>query len=165
MGKTFALVVALVVVGVAATAGTARAGQALHVSFPVSDDSIFPAGTLGLCDFTLEESFTGTVTFTQTSTGTYVEQESIYASHTNLDTGYTLTEHTVTTTVIRAGSSTAIVAGVFWHLTTSSGQKVLVKAGVLRVDLATGEISFTPNSGFDQSFSDIVCPALGGTPA
>jgi hypothetical protein len=164
MNKIFALVVALVVVAVAATAGTARADQAFHLSFPISGDSVFTTGSI--CDFNLEESFTGRVTFTQTSTGTYVEQDSIYATHTNLDTQSSLTEHDVTTFVIPAKSSTAIVAGVFWHLTTSTGQVVLVKAGMIRIDLATGEmISFTPNSGFDESFAQTICPALGGAPA
>src|SRR5437764_7817688 len=164
MSKIFALVVAFVVVGVAATAGTARAGQALHVSFPISGDQVFPAGTA--CDFNEEDSFTGRVTFTATSTGTFVQEVSIYVTHTNLDTGYTLTEHDLGNTIVPEGSSTGILAGIWWHLTTSSGQTVLVKAGMARFDLETGQIiSFTPNSAFDQSAADLICPALGGAPA
>jgi hypothetical protein len=165
MRRTLAAVVAIVVVvGMAATAGTARAQRATHISFPISGDEVFPAGTI--CDFNLDEPFTGTVTFTATSNGTYVEQDSIYATHVNLDTGYTLTEHDAVNTVIPAGSSDGILAGIFWHLTTSSGQSVLVKAGMATFDLATGEIiSFTPNSSFDQSAADLLCPALGGNPA
>jgi hypothetical protein len=165
MRRTLAAAVALVVVvGMAATAGTARGGQATHISFPISGDQLFPAGTI--CDFNLEESFTGTVTFTLAPNGTYVEQDSIYATHINLGTGYTLTEHDAVNTVIRAGSSDGLLAGIYWHLTTSSGQTVLVKAGMGVFDLATGEIiSFTPNSALDQSGADVLCPALGGNPA
>jgi hypothetical protein len=165
MRSTFATVVAvLMVVGIAATAGSARAGQALHQSFPISGDEVFPAGTL--CDFDLDESFTGTVTFTAAPNGTYVEQDSIYATHVNLDTGYTLTEHDAVKTVIPAGSSTGLLAGIFWHLTSSSGRSVLVKAGSGVFDLATGEmLSFTPNSSLGEAGADLLCPALGGSPA
>jgi hypothetical protein len=41
----------------------------------------------------------------------------------------------------------------------------LVKAGEATLDAATGQlISFT-NSGFDQTLAQIICPALGGSPA
>jgi len=43
---------------------------------------------------------------------------------------------------------------------------VLVKARQAILDTATGNvISFTPNSGFDQTYAQIICPALGGSPA
>ena len=58
------------------------------------------------------------------------------------------------------------MAGIFWHLRDASGNKVLVKAGEETFDINTGElISFTPNGGFDQTFAQILCPALGGSPA
>lgn len=154
-------------VGVAvalAVAGGASGGRAIHMSFPISGDQVFPAGSL--CDFNEEESFTGTITFTAAPNGGYVEQDNFYVTHTNLDTGYALTEHDLVNTVIQAGGDTVIQAGVFFHLRGPSGNNVLVKAGKVVFDSATGElVSFTPNSGFDQSGADIVCTELGGAPA
>ena len=164
MRRTLAVIVAGVVVALAATTGATAAGPALHQSFPISADDVFPAGTS--CDFNEEDSFTGTLTFTAAPNGTFVQQLSIDVTHTNLDTGYTLTEHDSTTTIIPASGSTVMVAGLLWHLRDPSGKIVLVKAGRGVFDLATGEtISFTPNSSLDQSAADILCPALGGAPA
>jgi hypothetical protein len=43
---------------------------------------------------------------------------------------------------------------------------VLVRAGEVTFDASTGQlISFTPNSAGDQTFAQVVCPALGGSPA
>jgi hypothetical protein len=39
-----------------------------------------------------------------------------------------------------------------------------VKAGEVKFD-QTGVTSFTPNSGADQKYAQIICPALGGNPA
>jgi hypothetical protein len=162
--RTLAVIVIGVVVALAAATGATGAGQALHQSFPISGDDVFPAGTA--CDFNEEDSFTGTLTFTAAPNGTFVQQMSVDVTHTNLDTGYTLTEHDSTTTIIPASGSTVMVAGLFWHLRDPSGKIVLVKAGRGVFDLATGEtISFTPNSSLDQSAADVICPALGGAPA
>lgn len=162
--RVLAVAVIGVVVALAAATGATAAGQALHQSFPISGDDMFPAGTV--CDFNEEDSFTGTLTFTAAPNGTFVQQQSVDVTHTNLDTGYTLTEHDVTTTIVPANGSTFIVAGVFWHLRDPSGKIVLVKAGQGVFDLTTGEtVSFTPNSSLDQSAGDILCPALGGAPA
>ena len=148
----------------AATTARADNGAATHLSFPVSGDDVFPAGSL--CDFNEEDSFRGRVTFTAAPNGSYVEQDNLYVTHTNLDTGFTLTEHDLVNTVIPASGSTVIQAGVFFHLTDPRGKLVLVNAGKVVFDLATGElISFTPNSGFDQTGAQIVCTDLGGAPA
>jgi hypothetical protein len=164
MRRTLTIVILGVVVALAAATGATGAGKALHQSFPISGDEVFPAGTL--CDFNEEDSFTGTLTFTAAPNGTFVQQQNIYVTHTNLDTRYTLTEHDSTTTIIPASGSTVNVAGLFWHLRDPSGKIVLVKAGRGVFDLATGEtISFTPNSSLDQSAADIICSELGGAPA
>ena len=164
MRRMLAVIVIGVVVAFAAATGAAGAGPALHQSFPISGDDVSPAGTV--CDFNEEDSFTGTLTFTAAPNGEFVQQQSIYVTHTNLDTGYTLTEHDVTTTIVPASGSTGMVAGVFWHLRDPSGKIVLVGAGRLVFDLATGEtISFTPNSSLARSAAEILCPALGGAVA
>jgi hypothetical protein len=161
------MLVAVMAVGaailVAVTAGEARA-QATHVSFPISSDTVFPAGTI--CDFAYEESFAGTVTFTLAPNGLFTQVVRLDVTHTNLDTGYMLTEHDVIHDVIRAGSSDLIETGIFWHLRDSSGRTVLVKAGEAVFDLASGQlIRFTPDTGLDQTFAGTLCPLLGGSPA
>jgi hypothetical protein len=159
---------AAAVVLLAITAGTARADPAFHDKFTVSFDFKFPAGTL--CDFTYEALSTQTFIVTDsTPNGVLVVELIADNTHINVDTGYTLTEvdHTISqfpTTPF--GSSTLIQVGIFWHLRDPSGKIVLVKAGTVTLDGATGEvISFTPNSGFDKTFAETICPLLGGSPA
>jgi hypothetical protein len=59
-----------------------------------------------------------------------------------------------------------IQPGIFWHLRDASGHNVLVRAGEATFDASTGQlISFTPSSAQDQTFAQVICPALGGRPA
>jgi hypothetical protein len=97
-----------------------------------------------------------------------VVHDTQYNTHINLDTGYTLTETDEVVTQFPTtpfGSATLIEVGLFWHLRDASGNIVLVKAGTVTLDTATGEVSGTPNSGFDKTFAETICPALGGNPA
>jgi len=149
----------------ALTAGTARADPATHFTFSFSGQNVNPAGTA--CDFNEQETFTinGIVTLTpdgQRGTATFTE----YFTHTDLDTGYSLSEvdHVTATTQLVRG--TFMDVGIFFHLRDASGKNVLVKAGALTVDATTGEfLSFTPNSGWDETAGQILCPLLGGSPA
>ena len=153
-----------VALALAMTAGTASADPAFHNRFSFPGEMDFPAGTL--CDFNSNETFTVVVDFTATSNGasTTVITESI--THNNLDTGYSLTEVDHFTVESRPGSSTVIQAGIFWHLRDASGNNVLVRAGEATFDASTGQlISFTPNSAQEQTFAQVICPALGGSPA
>ena len=146
-------------------AGTAlAAGPAAHVKGSFSGENLHPAGTL--CNFTLDDMFTVDVNFTAAPNGETVTVLTLYVSHTNRDTGYSLTEVDHVNSVITPDSSGAITTGIFWHLRDASGGNVLVQAGEATLDPATGNlISFTPNSGFDQTYAQIICPALGGSPA
>jgi hypothetical protein len=164
MRQAFTSMLAAAVLTLVATAGPAEAGRATHMSSPISNDSVYPAGTI--CDFAYEQSFTGTVTFTQAPNGTFTQVVRVDVTHTNLATGYTLTEHDATHQVIQAASNDLIVTGIIWHLRSPSGKIVLVKAGRGVFDLATGElVSFTPNSSHDQDFAQTLCPLLGGAAA
>jgi hypothetical protein len=164
-----AVVVALGLLAI--VGGTARADPAAHVKFTVTFDFINPAGTL--CDFNYEAKSTQTFIITDstfaTPNGVVVVQSTQHNTHINLDTGYTLTETDEFVSqfpTIQIGSATFIQAGLFWHLRDARGNLVLVKAGTVTFDAATGEvISFTPNSGYDQTFAEIICTALGGSPA
>jgi len=146
-------------------AGTALADNPVaHIKTSFSGAILSPAGTV--CNFTLDDTFTVDVIFTAAPNGGVTQLLTEHTTHTNLDTGYSLTETDQINQVAQPVSSTAIEVGIFWHLRDASGNNVLVKAGEATVDPATGQlISFTPNSGFDQTYAQIICPALGGNPA
>jgi hypothetical protein len=147
------------------TAGTARADSATHYSASFSFTTDAPAGTL--CDFHYEGAFTIRYTLTIAPNGEdFTEQQTQYNTHTNLDTGYSLSEVDHTSFAGQVQSGRSVNTGIFWHLRDASGNNVLVNAGEATFDINTGElISFTPNSSFDQTFAQIICPALGGSPA
>ena len=148
----------------ALTAGSARADPAFHATFSESGTVLSPAGTL--CDFNEQETFTVSGIETIAPNGLDVIAWTNDATHTNLDTGYTLTEVDHFHSTQQLGTSTIMQAGVFWHLRDPSGKIVRVKAGEAIFNGSTGEfIKFTPNTGADQGFADVICPALGGNPA
>ena len=168
MRRIFLAVIAAALVVLATMAGTARAADpAIHDKFTVSDEFTVPAGTL--CDFTYHIAFTIDVNTTYVpATGMFTYMQTQYVAHTNVDTGYTLTEvdHSQNLVPVPGSGANAIQMGVFWHLRDASGKLVLVKAGQITYDAVTGElIKFTPNSSADQTFAQIICPALGGSPA
>ena len=83
-------------------------------------------------------------------------------THTNLDTGFTLTE-TDHFTVTTATDGQNKLVGIFWHLRNADGKLVVVHAGQM-VFSPTGEVlKFTPNMNPDDAA--VICPALGGHPA
>ena len=148
----------------ATAAGTAfAASSAAHIKSSFSGENLHPAGTL--CDFTLDDTFTVNVHFTAAPNGATVTDLTFYVTHTNRDTGYSLTEVDHQIIVVTPDSSGAMTTGIFWHLRDASGGNVLVKAGEATLDANGNLISFTPNSGFDQTYAQIICPALGGSPA
>lgn len=144
--------------------GAARAG-ADHYSFSYTiGPQVFPAGTL--CDFNFESTTVGFQIETDISNGLFVAHGTQHNTHTNLDTGYSLTEVDQVTSLFSFSSPTTVSTGIFWHLRDASGKNVLVKAGEATFDATTFQlISFTPNSGYDKTFAQIICPALGGSPA
>jgi hypothetical protein len=144
--------------------GTARADMGgNHFTFAYSGVNTYPAGTM--CDFNEQDMFTvdGQGIFVP-DTGWNPVHLTVNVTHTNLDSGYFLTEvdHYQSLAVINSGTGRS--AGLFWHLRDPSGNLVLVKAGELTFD-DTGITGFTPNSAADQTASQILCPLLGGNPA
>jgi hypothetical protein len=134
-----------------------------HFYFSYSGVDTFPAGTM--CDFDEQDTFAvdGQGIFVP-NTGWNPVHLTVYATHTNLDTGYSLTEVDRITALGVINSGQGSNAGLFWHLRDPSGNLVLVKAGELTFD-DTGITGFTPNSGADQTTAQILCPLLGGNPA
>ena len=122
-----------------------------------------PAGQL--CDFNYRQSFRVVDHFTvfgdPDNATRAIDHLTEYVTHTNLDTGYTLTEVDHVTETFNAGDQTLKDVGLFWHLRTPAGKVVVVHAGQTLLDLATGEfVKLTPNSAPD--LAAVVCPALGG---
>ena len=162
MRKTILVAGVAALVLLAMSAGTASADHAGHFTFSFSDQHFFPAGTQ--CDFNFQDTFTVDGNGTFNPNGTAPLNLTEYVTHTNLDTGYSLSEvdHFQSLAVINSGQG--LTAGVYWHLRDPSGKLVLVQAGHVTFD-QTGVTSFTPNSGADQTTAQILCPLLGGNPA
>ncbi len=118
-----------------------------------------PAGTF--CDFTWRAVGTGSDNVVTTPNNT-IDHVVLHITHTNLDTGFTLTETDHFTGVTAAGGQTRLV-GIFWHLRNADGKIVVVHAGQLVFSDKGELLKFTPNSGPDEAA--VICPALGGHPA
>ena len=94
--------------------------------------------------------------------GTETDHIAATVIHTNLDTGFELTEVDHFTVFTAADGQTKTV-GIIWHLRNADGQLVVVQAGQLVIS-PTGEIlKVTPDVNPDSAA--VICPALGGQPA
>ena len=147
------------VMGLALVA-TAAAASPTHETFPFSGAVTNPAGNP--CDFEYSQVFSGKDEVTSFSDGRVQVHEKVTVTHTNLDTGYALTENDqISVTFYAAGGNKAV--GVFWHLRDASGKLVVVQAGQLVYDAGNNLVKFTPHTNPD--FAAVICPALGGNPA
>jgi hypothetical protein len=119
-----------------------------------------PAGSL--CDFEYREDFSFVLTRTFFSDGRVHSHYDFTVAHTNVDTGYTLTQEDhynfLDITDVRYRN-----VGLFWHLRDPSGKLVVVHAGTIWFDSAFDIVKITPNAG--GSLAAVACPALGGNPA
>jgi hypothetical protein len=131
-----------------------------HARSTFSAEETVPAGDL--CDFTYHNEFTITINAVIFADGREIDQDVIHATHTNVDTGFTLTETDYFTVVIAADGQVKTV-GIEWHLRNADGKIVLVQAGQLVFSPEGDVLSFTPNTNPD--FAAVICPALGGQPA
>jgi hypothetical protein len=169
MNKTQQLKRLFVLVGSLAlfvlTAAASAAGPT-HFQFSVTDTEFAPAGEL--CDFDYSANFTAevnTIVFGDPNDPTrFIEHVGQVKTHTNADTGYSLSEVDHFTTQFDAGSERVKQVGIFWHLRDPSGKLVVVQAGQIVFDTSTGElVKVTSNASPD--FAAVICPALGGSPA
>ncbi len=157
-----AMLTAWTVLGVLApvTGSTAAwADGPQHVKSTFSAEETVPAGQL--CDFTYHNEFTITINAVIFADGREIDQDVIHATHTNVDTGFTLTEIDYFSDQFRAGQEK--VVGIEWHLRNADGKLVVVHAGQLVVSATDEVLKFTPN--FNPDFAAVICPALGGNPA
>jgi hypothetical protein len=167
-GRLSAKAFVMVASGVAALAYTASgtAAAPTHLTFSITDADFAPAGEL--CDFDYSAPFTAEeniIVFGDPDNPTkFIDHTTLTKTHTNLDTGYSLTEVDHFTSEFNAGTGRFEQVGIFWHLRDSSGKVVVVQAGHMVFDTSTGEIvKLTPNTNPD--FAAVICPALGGSPA
>ena len=139
-----------------ALAASAWAAGPLHEKSTFSDSFTFAAGEL--CDFNYVQTFTvvdNTLIFGDPENpDKVITQETQYVTHTNTDTGYSLSE--VDHLVLTFTSADA-------HF-KQSGKLVVQQAGQFVFNVDTGEVvKITPH--FDPDFGAVICPALGGNPA
>ena len=138
------------------TAASADGPQHVKSTFTFVDDE--PAGNV--CDFNYRNEGTASVNAVIFADGSETDHVTLHVTHTNLDTGFTLTEVDHFSAHFSAGQEKDV--GIFWHLRNADGKIVVVHAG--QMVFSDGEIvKFTPNSGPD--FAAVICPALGGQPA
>ena len=130
-----------------------------HVKSTFSFEHPQPPGAF--CDFNYGEVATvslDAIIFDSTET----DHIAATVIHTNLDTGFSLTEVDQFTVFTAADGQTKTV-GIFWHLRNADGQLVVVQSGQLVIS-PTGEIvKVTPAVNPDKAA--VICPALGGQPA
>ncbi|HEY9375836.1 MAG TPA: hypothetical protein VIQ02_01910 [Jiangellaceae bacterium] len=149
-----------------AVAPAAFADSPVHIMDEFSDVESLPAGTV--CDFNYVLTFTVTENLIifgdPADPSRSIEHVSFTITHTNLDTGYALTEKGIVTIQISAEDARQKEVGVPWHLRDSSGKLVVHHAGQLLINTDTGEVlKFTAN--LSPGFAEVICPALGGAPA
>ena len=160
--RRFALVAVGTVLGVltlaaGSTAAWADGPQHVKTTFPF-DPPPLPAGAF--CNFTYGEAATVSLNAIIFA-GSETDHIAFTDTHTNLDTGFSLTETGDFTVVTTAGQTKTV--GIFWHLRNADGKLVVVQAGQLVIS-ATGEIlKVTPDVNPDNAA--VICPALGGQPA
>jgi hypothetical protein len=127
-----------------------------HVTSTATFDFTVPAGAV--CDFAIRN--VGTVSDDVVIfPDRMIDHTVIHVAHTNVATGFTLTE-TDHGTAFTAADGQVKGVGIEVHLRTPEGKIVVVLAGQVVVS-ATGEIlKFTPNINLD--LAAFICPALGG---
>jgi len=139
------------------TAAWADGPQHVKSTFPF-DPPPLPPGAF--CNFTYGEAATVTldaIIFANSET----DHIAFTDTHTNLDTGFALTETGDFTVFTTAGQTKTV--GIFWHLRNADGQLVVVQAGQLVISAAGEILKVTPAVTPDNAA--VICPALGGQPA
>ena len=160
--RRFAMVAAGAVLGVLAlaagsTAAWADGPQHVKTTFPFQPPPQ-PAGAF--CDFTYGEVATVSLNAIIFA-GTETDHIAFTDTHTNLDTGFSLTETGDFTMFTTAGQTKTV--GIFWHLRNADGKLVVVQAGQLVISPAGEILKVTPDVNPDNAA--VICPALGGQPA
>lgn len=138
------------------TAAWADGPQHVKSTFPFVNTQ--PAGTF--CNFNYGEVATVSLNAI-ISADSETDHIAFTDTHTNLDTGFSLTETGDFTVFTTAGQTKTI--GIVWHLRNADGQLVVHQAGQLVISAAGEILKVTPDVNPDNAA--VICPALGGQPA
>jgi hypothetical protein len=144
----------------------ANANGPTHFRGTFSDSFVTPAGER--CDFAERISFT--VRFNDIVFGDLDDPDRVishitaFVSHTNLKTGYTLTEVDRTTERFDFRNGVGKVTGIIWKLRTPEGKLVFTQMGQIRFTLDGEDLKRTPHMQ-PADVSPTVCVLLGGHPA
>ena len=164
--RRFAMVAGLLsagtVLGVLAPAAGSTAAWAdgpQHVKSTFTFENPQPPGAF--CDFNYGEVATVSLDAIIFA-GTETDHIAATVIHTNLDTGFSLTEVDHFTVFTAADGQTKTV-GIVWHLRTADGQLVVVQAGQLVISPTGKIVKVTPAVNPDTAA--VICPALGEEPA
>jgi len=156
-----AVLAAGTVLGVLAPAAGTTAAWAdgpVHVKTTFPFENPQPPGAF--CDFNYGEVATVSLDAIIFA-GSETDHIAFTDTHTNLDTGFSLTETGDFTVFTTAGQAKTV--GIFWHLRNADGQLVVVQAGQLVISAAGEILKVTPDVTPDSAA--VICPALGGQPA
>lgn len=159
-----ALAAALLVA--ASMAAAATAARPHHDKGTFSDTFVSPAGER--CDFDQQISFT--LKFNDIVFGDLADPSKLIShitadvSHTNLETGYTLTEVDTTVQILDFEKGVGMTMGIIWKLRTPEGKLVFVQVGRVTYTLEGELLTITPHL-LPVDAAPIVCPLLGGHPA
>ena len=156
MVRRLLLALALGALVIGALAPVASAAKPEHFTETFEEDFVFAADEV--CDFEYRQAFTGRDIVTIFADRVQVH-EMITITHSNLDTGYTLTERLSYNITFYEDSDKTV--GILWHLRDADGKMQVVQAGRIVFD----ESGVTHTPGINPSFTGVVCPALGGNPA
>lgn len=136
------------------------------------DSGSFTFGAGEVCDFDYRYSFDTTVHVivrgTREDPQKLIAHLGIEATHTNLDTGASLTERSSYHQLLHVGGPGFRSVGSLQHLWTAAGRNLLLAAGQVwfAPDLV-GPIRSTPHAqpGLPDGNAGTICRALGGAPA
>jgi hypothetical protein len=160
------LIMALAAVLGGTLVAAANANGPAHFQGSFSDSFVNPAGDG--CDFAERVSFT--LTFNDIVFGDPDDPDHVishitaFISHTNLDTGYTLTEVDRFTDHLDFQNGVDKVTGIIWKLRTPEGKLVFTQMGQIVFSFEEGDLKRTPHME-PADVSPTVCVLLGGHPA
>jgi len=156
------LVLAAALLG-ATVVGAARAERPAHFKETFSDSFVSPAGER--CDFDYRISFTvviNDIVFDDLDDPSKVISHiTAFVSHTNLGTGYTLTEVDRTIQTLEFEQGVGKTVGIIWKLRTPEGKLVFVQVGQVTYTLEGEVLKITPHL-LPENAAPIVCGLLGG---
>jgi hypothetical protein len=165
--KRLLLAAAAALLVAASLAGAASAARPHHFKETFSDSYVRPAGEG--CDFDEQISFT--LTFNDIVFGDLENPSKVIShvtadvAHTNLATGYTLTEVDTTVQILDFEQGVGMTMGIIWKLRTPEGKLVFVQVGRATYTLEGGELLTVTPHLLPVDAAAIVCPLLGGHPA